>query len=194
MAEYYNLDGIQTELRKSIDRKETALAAWQAVTFPAKKDGTPFKVLSKNISGATLYTAEYAMQPGENKLRVCGWTKTCGSIISTIDVHCLVKYLKDDSKKAKVQNYQPKQTYLEQVYTYDLDDIKEAVANKITALQEEIKQLNQQLDISGDVFRNFRSAYGKALEKLEQESGKTENPTLYYMVLDTVKNRYPYCG
>ena len=193
MKAYYNLDAIQTEIGQEIDRKEAALAAWEAVTFPTKKDGSQFKVLSKNISGATLYLDEYAMQPGENKLRIVTWSKRTGSVVSSIDIYCLVKYLKDEKKKAKTENYMPKQTYLEQVYRYDLEDIKEAVTAKIDRLQTEIQQLKEQLEISSIVFHDFRKAYGEALEKLEKDSKKESNSTLYYMILETVKNRYPYC-
>ena len=151
------------------------------------------QVLSKNISGATLYVDEYAMQPGENKLRVVTWSKRTGSVVSSIDIYCLVKYLKDEKKKAKTENYMPKQAYLEQVYRYDLEDIKEAVTAKIDRLQTEIQQLKEQLEISATVFQDFRKAYGAALEKLEKDSKKESNSTLYYMILETVKNRYPYC-
>jgi hypothetical protein len=192
MANAFNLDGIKTELTKNINRKKAVLQAWKNVTFPTKKDGTPFKVMSKNISGATYYTETYAMQPGEYMLKVNTWADGTGYTSSTIYAHNLVKYL-DETKIAKTQNYQPKITYLEQVYTYDLDDIKQAVADKIARLQAEIIELETQLEISAEVFTTFRNAYSAAIHELEQTSRKSENSTLYYMVLDTVKERFPYC-
>ena len=126
---FHNLDGIQTELKKRIAAQEARLAAWEAVTFPTKKDGSPFKVMSKNISGASYYMEAWAMQPGEYRLRVTTWADGSGYISSEIDVYCLVKYLPDENKRAKTQNYQPKLQYLEQVYTYDIDDIKEERTN-----------------------------------------------------------------
>ena len=42
MSSYYNLDGIKTELNKRIAVEEFYLKQWEAVTFPTKKDGTPF--------------------------------------------------------------------------------------------------------------------------------------------------------
>lgn len=182
----YNLDGIQTELRKKIERKEVALAAWQSVTFPTKKDGTAFKVLSKNISGAALYSEEYAMQPGENKLRVHGWGKTTGYVESYIYVYCHVSDLKDAKKIAKVENYMPKLSMLKQIYRFDLEDIKEAVANKIEQLQKDIDRLNHDLEVSSAAFAEFQKAYREALSKLAVDTGKDNNPSLYYMVVDTV--------
>lgn len=189
----YNLDGIKTQLNKQIEEARARLEAWEKVTFPTKKDGTPFKIMSKNISGATYYMESYAMQPGEYRLRVTTWCKASGYISSEIDVYVLVKYLKDEAKKAKTQNYQPKVSYLEQVYTYDIEDIKEAVALKIDMLKREIKQLEEQQEKAHSVFTAFREAYAAAITQLEQDAGKAENSTLYYMVLDTVKDRYPYC-
>lgn len=193
MANYYNLDGIKTELKKDIAKKKAVLQEWEKVSFPTKKDGTPFKILSKNISGATYCMESYAMQPGENILRVVAWADGFGYTTSEIKAYNLVKYLKDERKIAKTQNFQPKQTYLEQVYTFDLEDIKEAVADKIASLKAEIIELEEQLAISSDVFVTFRNAYAKAVADLEASSRKSENSTLYYMVLETVKNRHPYC-
>lgn len=195
MSNYYNLDGIKTALAKDIARSKTLLAAWERVTFPTKKDGTPFKIMSKNISGASYFMEEYAMQPGEYRLRVCDWCGEMGVgyVTSEIDAHNLVRYLTDPEQIAKTQNYQPKQTYLEQVYTFDLDDIKKAVAAKIAQIKKEIAQLETQQEIAADVFRAFKNAYGAALADLEKSAGKAENSALYYMILDTVKERYPYC-
>lgn len=189
MANYYNLDGIQTELRKQINRKQACLEAWENVSFPTKKDGTPFKIMSKNICGATYYMESYAMQPGEYMLRVNAWADMCGYTSSEIRAYELVRYLKDERKIAKKENYQEKQTYLEQVYTYDLDDIKEEVAKKIASLKTEIAQLENQLSISGDVYDVFNNAFGSAVSALASASGKDVNSTLYYMIVDTVKAR-----
>lgn len=193
MSNYYNLDGIKTELVKEIEATTARLEAWEKVSFPTKKDGTQFKLMSKNIANATYYMDQYAMQPGEYKLRVTTWTKLNGYISSEIDVYNLVRYLKDENKIGKIQNYQPKQTYLEQVYTYDLEDIKQAVSEKIAQLKKEIVQLKAQLKKADDAYNNFRKAYDTAVKQLELDANKAENSTLYYMVIDTIKARYPYC-
>lgn len=192
-SNYYNLDGIQTELKKKITVAEARLAAWEAVTFPTKKDGNPFKTMSKNISGASYYMESWAMQPGEYRLRVTTWADGSGYISSEIDVYCLVKYLSDEKKRVKTQNYQPKIPYLEQVYTYDIEDIKEAVSNKIQALKKEIAHLNDALLNASTAYFTFREAYRAAVLELEKNAKKEQNSTLYYMVLDTVKERFPNC-
>jgi glutamyl-tRNA reductase len=133
------------------------------------------------------------MQPGEYMLTVHTWADGSGYVSSDVKAHEWVKYLKDENKLAKTQNYQPKLTYLAQVYTYDLDDIKQEVHIKIDNLKKEIVELENQLAIASEAFFTFRNAYKKAIEELEQSSRKSENSTLYYMILDTVKSRYPYC-
>lgn len=192
MKNLYNLDGIKTELFTTITRKKAILTAWENVTFPTKKDGTPFKIMSKNISGATYFEEAYAMQPGEYMLRVCTWADGSGYVTSEIRAHELVKYLKDEAKRAKTQNYQPKITYLEQVYTYDLEDIKNEVAAKIAELKKEIAVLETQISIASEAYTNFSKAYAKAVAELEETSRKSENSTLFYMVFETIKSRYPY--
>ena len=192
MANYYNLDGIKTELRKDIIQTRATLEAWEKVSFPTKKDGTPFKTMSKNISGAKYYCESWRMQACEYSLSVCNSSKH-GYVTDSIDAHCLVKYLTDEAMKAKTENYQPKVSYLEQVYTYDLDDIKAAIRNRIAYLSKRIANLEEQLENADSVFHNFRNAYAAAIDSLVAESGKEQDSTLYYMVLNTVRERFPYC-
>lgn len=175
------------QLRKYEAEARAKLEAWEKVTFPTKKDGTPFKIMSKNISGATYYTPEWVMQPGEYKLRVNAWCKESGYIANEIDAYNLVKYLSDDKKKAKTQNYQPKLTYMEQVYTYDLDDIKDAVAAKIEDLKAEIAEYTAQQAAAAKAYEAFHGAYIAAIDQLKRDTGKERNSALYYMILDTVK-------
>ena len=200
MTNFYNLDGIKTELTKEISKTETLLAAWEQVTFPTKKNGEPFANMSRNISGAPYAATEYAMQPGENKLSVTTWDKINGYVSDEIDCHSLVKYLQDEKKIAKIANYMPKQSYLEQVYRYDIEDIKEAVSNRINYLKDRIITLKAQLNIVDDCYNNFKKCYAKAIEELTNDckaagsvgfsNGKND---IYYMILDTIKDRFPYC-
>ena len=192
MSNLYNLDGIQTEIRKQIQHDTAILEAWKKVTFPTKKDGSAFKNMSKNISGASYYAQSYALQAGEYKIRVNAWYEMGGYISDEINAHNLVRYV-DDAKKAKTNNHMPKQQGLEQVYVYDLEDIKEAIQKRIAYLENRIQNLNKQLEFSEIAYKNFVNAYRAAAEQLASDAKKNDNPTLYHMIMDTVKARYPYC-
>lgn len=193
MSEYYNLDAIKTGIEKDIAINTAYLEAWKKVSFPTKKDGKPFSVMSKNISGARYSMESYAMQAGEYELTVTAFCKAAGYISDTVKAHELIRYMKDESMKAKTENYQPKQTYLEQVYTYDLDDIKKAIADRIAYLESYISDLKAQKASAEKVFRNFRNAYENAMKQLETDCSEFSHKDLFYAVRDCVKSRYPYC-
>ena len=192
MSNLYNLDGIQTEIKKQIQHDAAILEAWKKVTFPTKKDGSSFKNMSKNISVASYHARPYALQPGEYEICVNAWYKMGGYISDEIKAHDLVKYI-DDAKKAKTNNYMPKQSYLEQVYVYDLEDIKEAIQKRIEYLERRIENLTKQAEISCNAYKNFVNAYRAAVEQLASDAKKNDDSTLYHMIMDTVKARYPYC-
>lgn len=193
MSEYYNLDAIKTGIEKDIAINTAKLESWKKVSFPTKKDGKPFAVMSKNISGARYNLESYAMQPGEYELSVTTFCNAAGYISDTIKAHELVRYLKDESMKAKTENYQPKQTYLEQVYTFDLEDIKKAVADHIAYLESYISDLKAQKASADKVFHNFRKAYESAMKQLETDCKEFSHNDLFYAVMDCVKAHYPYC-
>ena len=190
---HYNLDEIRTTMRKDITTYKALAKAWDAVTFPTKKDGKPFAVLSKNISGAKLAPVAYAMQPGENEVTVYTFSSSAGYVHDSIKAYELVRYLKSEDMKAKTQNYQPKQTYLEQVYTFDLEDIKAAVKARAEYFTAYAEDLERQLADVDEVFAAFRNAYAAALADLEERTAKHEHKDTFYAVRDTVLGRFPYC-
>lgn len=192
MSNYFNFDGIKTELEKEIDINRAFLDAWKNVSFPVKKDGKPFSVLSKNIDGAKLTACAYAMQAGENELTVYTRSARSGYIHDTIKLYDIVRYMKDAEMLAKTENYMPKQNYLEQIYKYDLDDIKNAVKARIEYLEEYISDLENQLSASLRVLENFRAAYDAAIKTLEADTAEFSHKNLFYAVKDTVLARYPY--
>lgn len=193
MASYYNKDDIRTTIQKDIAINNAFIHAWEKVTFPTKKDGKPFSVLSKNIDGAKLTQVSYAMQAGENELTVYTHCNAAGYIHDTIKVYELVKYLKDPAMIAKTENYLPQECkWLEQVYKFDLDDIKKAVINRIEYLKEYVSDLEKQLASLDKVFDNFRAAYDKAMKTLENDTSEFSHNDLFYAVRECVKERYPY--
>lgn len=189
MSNYYNLDGIITELKKTIDVDKCLLKKWKEVTFPRKKDGSPFQAMGKNVSGASFRKESYALQSGENELCISTWTNTSGYKTDEIKMYELVRYMKDEKKKAKTENYMPKQTYLEQVYRYDADDMIDAVNRRIEYLEKQIAAHEQQIIKAENAYNTFRKAFNEALQELSDNCGGQENSnnsTLYYMIKDTV--------
>lgn len=194
MASCYNLDGIKTSLKIEIEEREAILKAWENVTFPTKKNGEPFAVMSKNINGATYKKADYGLSANNVELKVVAnnnhkWTT------DSIDCYTLVRYLKDKSKIAKTENYMPKELCLEQVYKFDLEDIKEAVNNRIEYLKGYVESLKKQLEIADKAYAGFRKVYEDAMAVLDNvtKTKKDEYSFLKSSILDTIKNRYPYC-
>ena len=198
MSNYRNLDEITTVLKKRIATNKAFLEAWQAVKFPTKKDGTPFKTMSKNINGAKYKLEDYAMGSGEYELHVYTHTPETGYISDFIKCHELIKYIKDPKKLAKKENYQPQQTWLEQVYTYDLTDIKEAVAKHMVYLTEQIINDEKQLKKLPEVFNSFNEAFKKIMQTLDEQTSEFNNNEhfncsfIYNAVKDCVTERYPY--
>lgn len=192
MSNYYNLDGIKTELEKRLSYEKSILKAWENVTFPTKKDGTPFKVMSKNFDGAKLYLDNFAWRDYEKRLKVNIFDDLNGYISEDINCYNQVKYISDKSKLEKVSNIMPKEPMLEQVYVYDLDDIKEEIQKTINRHKENIVSLEKQITQAEKAYNDFVADYKKAIENLIETCGANDN-SLFYAVRDTVKTRYPYC-
>ena len=179
-------------LTKELERIMAILTAWQNVTFPAKKDGTRFAVLSKNIEGAKLSLSDFAIQPGENVVTVYTHTPKNGYIHDYIYAYCMVKDLSaTDPRKEKTQNYQTKQTYLNQVYTYDIDDIKQAIKTRIEYLCGQAADLKKEIAAADKAYNQFKKDYENAVTKLRKlsmfENGNTE---LKNMILNSVQKNY----
>lgn len=191
MSNYYNLDGIKTEIKKRISEHKTLLQAWENVTFPTKKDGTPFKIMSKNFENAKFYNDITAWHDYEKKLKVNAFDELNGYISEDIYCYNQVKYIKDETMLAKTENIMPKEPMLEQMYVYDLDDIKNAIKEKIAYHKESIDSLENQLENADAAYNKFKEAYTNAIKELENIAGETT--CLSYAIKGTITKRYPYC-
>lgn len=193
MANIYSFKDVKEDLEKTIDRQEALLNEWKKVTFPTKKDGKPFAIMSKNINGAKYQQASYAMQPWENELCIVAFSTKNGYVSDTIKCYEYVKYLHKEEQKAKTENYLPKITYLEQVYCFDLEDIKEAVQERIEYIENYIQDLKQQISKAEEIYQDFKKAYFEVMETLERKTETFKHKDLYYDLKDLVISRYPYC-
>lgn len=188
----YKLDTIKNQLKIELDKAVALKKAWESVTFQTKKNGEPFKIMSKNISGAKYTVDDFAMQVGENRLTVYTHCTSSGYIHDTINCYELVKYLTDDDKIKKIINYVPKVSYLEQVYKYDIEDIKNAVIKRIAYFENRIKSLNTQLDIVDNIYIDFLKKYNKLLQELEVKcdtndlSYSNHKNDIYYRIKEAI--------
>lgn len=199
MSRFYNLEDIKKDLAKELELAKAFKQAWEAVTYPTKKDGTPFANMTKNIQGAKYGLEPLALQSGEYQLTLTVRTDKAGYRNDAIPAYELVKYLTKEEQIAKTQNYMPEQHYLERVYRYDLDDIKAAVKERIDYYAMRIVSLKKQLERADSAYNSFKAAYADAMKKLEATCA-TDDPAftgskndLFYAVKETVVERYPYC-
>lgn len=183
---YRNIEDIEKEMDKRIAETAAFLEAWRNVKFPTKKDGTPFKNMNKNFDGAKYVPISYAMQANENELEIHACTRETGYIKDTISCYEIVKYMNNSDKPTrKPENLAPKCTMLNQIYIYDMEDIKEAIANRIEYLAKRLEDLKKQKENVKTAFTNYKKAIGEARKQLAEDSFKNENNDLYYLILDT---------
>ena len=191
MSREYDLKEITTKMENKITRAKGLLAAWQAVTFPTKKDGTAFKILSKNIDGATLAQSRYNPHCGENILTVyAGYLNGCG--YCSDDIYCydtISAYTKNKRAEEKPENVIINE-YGGKVYSFDLDDIKQAVKDRIAYLTQRIAELEAQYSNIEKIYSDFYNAYETAINNLSDATrGKDgSNRDLFHLVRDAVEN------
>lgn len=158
---------IINELNKDIEIKKELLKAWQQVKFITKKDGTPFKSIQKNIVGASYRQKQYFDRNYEKELYICIDTKY-GYQYNSFDCYKSVDSL-TEKQKTKIQNYQEKLLYLTQYYKFDIEDIKDAVKERINYLENNIKEKERALQKINNAYDNFYNNYIKAIEQLEKD-------------------------
>ena len=190
---YYSVEELVKGIEKELTKNTAILNAWKTVTYPTKKDGTPFNTLSKNIAGARLYRPGHCLLSGQNVVEVCLNVPGQGWITDDVYAYAMVEDLKDtDPRKAKTQNYMAKEsTWLKQVYQYDIDDIKQAIQAKINYIENTIADKKKQVKAAKKAFETFKKDYETIRARLEKNTVfENGNKTLFYMILQSVQKDY----
>ena len=193
MSNYYNLDGVKTYLAKTLDENETLLAAWKAVTFNTKKDGSPFAALAKNFNNARIGRECYDTLEYEKRVYIYGQSKCNGYVSDSIKLWDNVHYMTDKTKLAKTENILKVGSGFYDQYIFDMQDIRNAIADRIAYLEKYCTELRKSLEKVDTVYHNFKIAYERAMKTLENDTKEFESKTMFYAVRETIKERYPYC-
>lgn len=197
MSNYYDLNGIKSELKKRIDKNESFLQAWKNVEFCSKKDGKPFKNMQQNIINAK-YDRKYSLN--EYKLTVyTSPTSINGYMHDSIDCYKTVNQYNENDSLFKNKPENIKNSVYHNTYVYDIDDIKQAVNDHIIQLEKEITELKKQLDNADIIYTMFKTEFTAAMDLLDNICKQVSNSDnryhadIYYMIKDLFFERFPYC-
>lgn len=188
---YYDTKSMKEKLTKELERIVAILTAWQNVTFPTKKDGTRFSVLSKNIEGAKLEKHSYSIIPGTQEITVYTHCNAYGYIHDSLSCYTQTKYIPaTDPRLLKTQNI--KKIYpFEEMYFYDVDDIQQTIKTRVEYLKKQISDIKKQIAAADKAYNQFKKDYENAVAKLHKlsvfENGNTE---LKNMILNSVQKNY----
>ena len=79
MDKIRNYEDVRREVQDTINYYDGLIKMWEAVSFPTKKDGSPFKVLSKNFEGAKIGAYVPVEDWSSPYLTVYGYVERFGS-------------------------------------------------------------------------------------------------------------------
>lgn len=119
----------------------------EKVTYPTKKDGTPFKIMSKNFNGATYGKRAYDSDNLFLKTAIeCNRNNSQYWINDNI--YCGDNYKEDT-----------------------LEEIKEKVLERIEYLKDEIESKEHQLEIIDNTYEEFKKNYDNMCQRLKDLVG-----------------------
>lgn len=176
-----NLEAVKENLKKRIDNYTARIEMWEGVKRVYKKDGTPFKVLSKNFTGARFEdSSKYDPRP---ELHVFG------RIGSRYESETLNAWGYVDEHKFNPEGREINGGgCVREWFVLTPDEIEQEVAERIAQLKGYRADLEKQLADADDIFTTFSEAIEKAFAEMTAKAGKYTS--LYYECRDFAKNLY----
>lgn len=189
----YGANNIRKKLENDLEEAQILKSAWGSVTYPAKKDGTPFALMSKNFAGAIYRPAAYASRDGENELVIYARSDTGRCYNDSLTCYANADSL-TDSQKSKPENLMPKTAPWKQLYKYDLDDIKTRVRQRIDYLDKYCAELRGDLARLDSTYSTYQAALAKARTELYTQltDNGTHDTHAYYQIIDTADKTTRY--
>jgi len=182
-----NLEQIKKELQNSIEECNAKIAAWENVKRVTKKDGSDFSTLSKNFENAKIVTADYSIR-NEKQIRVSGWTENRKFVDDYFSIVPCVKNVKFEVAPDR----QIKESFLEPYFYMTVEEIVEAIENRIAMWKEYVESYEEQLRIADHFYILIENELEKISEILDAVSDKrnSKNLSLRYALEHKVKEHY----
>ena len=189
----YNADSIRRKLENDLEEAQILKTAWESVTYPTKKDGTPFAVMSKNFCGASYRPSAYASRDGENELVIYARSDTGRCLSDSLACYANADNL-TDTQEIKLENLMPKTPGWKQLYRYDLDDIKTRVRQRVEYLARYCAELRGDLARLDRAYSTYEAALANARTELHaQLTGNGAHDThAYYQIINTADKTTRY--
>lgn len=143
----YNEADVRSELTRDLNKYKALKNAWEKVTYPTKKDGSPFKVLSKNFENATLRQWPYAIHTYELILEVYTYAEHENGSSEAIS-DSLYCYSNAEER------------------SLTLDEIKVLISDRIAYYETLIDNTESDLEAFHELYTSFYDSYKSAVDKL----------------------------
>lgn len=166
----YQVENLKKEKEKILAQYIALKNAWENVTFPTKKDGTPFKNVSKNFNGAKYYIGAYSITDCNYMLDVYTSVnyKNGGTEYISDSIYCSenLKYMKDSINP---DNIREQGVCVEDQYLYDLNEIKNIlIPRRIKYYADQIHRLEIELQD----FDKLAVAVDETIQQLKNDNSE----------------------
>ena len=176
-----NAQEVKKDLEKSLREHEAKAEWWKKVERVTKKDGSNFKIFSKNFSNCRIY-ANYMQR---NVIAVGGWVDGSGYVDDEMD---LWEYV-DNTELNPDEHTIIKEAVWSRAYFYlTVDEVFQKIATQIEMHERYAKEYREQIEKADEVFNEFAEAINIALDKLKEKAG--DNTSLYYRCREYMKTAY----
>lgn len=151
----YTIENLKRKKERELAQYTALKKAWEDVSFPTKKDGTPFKNMTKNFENARYYRSPHSLTDCNYVLTVSATAKyrTSSEYISDeLKCSATLRYMKNPVNS---NNIRKQGAYVEDQYLYDLEEIKKIlIPNRIGYYRARIAELTSEL-------QNFNETAGE---------------------------------
>lgn len=162
------IEEIKKNLENSVAENTALINAYKSVKRVYKKDGKPFVSLKRNFEGCSIGLWQYASHDYENRLTI--YSKVGAKYVNdSIDLWKSLKYMKPEEIHHEPC---PKMPCIEQAYAFDVDEIEQAIKDRIKYLEDIVKKDEEQLSTFD---HDFKEAESKIKECIASLSDKMTN-------------------
>ena len=170
----YIVNDATEEMKKSLQEAETLAELWGAITYPTKKNGEPYAVLSKNFANCRVGLSRIAIYDFEKAIEVHGRTASGHYIYDSLNCYYAMggysKYPRAEAHPERVTKPSP---YLVPFYVLSLDEIKEDIATRKAYWESVVADKKDALIKVEKGIREVLTAVSDTMSKCEAENGAT---------------------